>query len=35
MWTNPISYTYDNTFSATLTNVINSSGQQYFILQAH
>jgi len=34
IWTNNISYRYLNIFSATLTNGVNLSGQQFFILQS-
>jgi alpha-tubulin suppressor-like RCC1 family protein len=34
VWTNAIIYRYANIFSATLTNVVNSASQQFFILQS-
>ena len=34
VWTNAITLRYANIFSATLTNAVNSSSQQFYILQS-
>ena len=34
VWTNSIVYRYANIFSATVTNAINSNGQQFYILRS-
>jgi alpha-tubulin suppressor-like RCC1 family protein len=34
VWTNTISYRYENIFTATLTNAVNASSQQFYLLQS-